>query len=308
MLVILEGVDGSGKSTLVDDFLLQLGDSAVTLHRGPIKTHPMHEYVHALRAYQPTTDKVVCDRWHVGELVYGPLYRGESKLTSAMETYVELFLTSRGALKLWVDTPFETVRVRLATRGEDFLQEQHLRLVWDFYRDHLPIRGWRSVSGKEQKQKRAELVADLITRAKRLCMTAPSTYWPGYVGPLNPRVLLVGNHHLNGQDRPNFGPLPWVPYEGSPGHYLMTAVASQRDFPRYGLVNPLQFDSDFARGFVGNLEEKPVFVAFGEKVASRLKTLGYDRIVVMQDPARGTQSPFTVSRYGEFLLERIRRA
>src|SRR4051812_12260533 len=132
-LILLEGVDGSGKSTLVDDFLLQLPHTGIHFSRGPLKLHPLIDYLLPLVDYRPGID-IVCDRWHLGELVYGPLYRARSRLTPAMELYIDLFLESRGALKLWVDTPFEQVQTRLKIRGEDFLQEQHVRLVWDFYR------------------------------------------------------------------------------------------------------------------------------------------------------------------------------
>lgn len=313
MLILLEGVDGSGKSTLVDDFLLQLHDEAVHYRRGPLKDHPLHEYLWPLVKYRTLLGpSVVCDRWHVGELVYGPLYRGASKLTPAMEAYIDAFLASRGALKLWVDTPFETVQIRLKTRGEDLLQEQHARLVWDWYRDHLPKRGWTAVSGVLQKQKRADEVENLITKARRLASSAISMHFSAYVGPPEPEVVLFGDHASLRQNRPKYDGLPWVPYEDSPGHYAISAVVSQQNFPSWGIAQPSMLaDPDWIT-YLSNLKKDvPILVVFGQQLRHIIRERGLERkfrIVFMQDPAKGTGSPFTVSRYGEHLLDRIQRA
>lgn len=313
MLIIVEGVDGSGKSTLVDEFNLSMPDDTVHLRRGPLKHHPLVEYLYPLAQYRPMqSQSVVCDRWHVGELVYGPLYRGMSKLTPAMEAYVDKFLESRGALKLWVDTPFETVQLRMSTRGEDFLQPQHARLVWDWYRDHLPRRGWRSVSGTLQKTKRAEVVEQLVKDARMLAVSATSTWFPWYVGPPEPEVVLFGDHAQVRTDRPRFRDLPWVPWEDSPGHYALSAIVSQTKFPKWGVARPQTLlDRDFTERLKHFKKNVPILVLFGDQLRAAVRQRGLERdfrIVHMQDPARGTGSPFTVSRYGEHLLERINRA
>jgi thymidylate kinase len=312
MLILIEGVDGSGKSTLVDEFNILMPDDARHFARGPLKQHPLVEYLYPLLNYHPIMSvPVICDRWHVGELVYGPLYRGSSKLTPAMEAYIDAFLRSRGALKLWVDTPYETVELRLKTRGDDLLQEQHQRLVWDWYRDHLPRRGWRSVPGNLQKTKRAELVRQLLKDAQMAASMATSIHYPHYVGPPEPEVVLFGDHVTTRQDRPTFDGLPWVPYEDSPGHYAISAVVSQAKFPSWGIASPrMLLDRDWIERMKRFKKDVPILVVFGQQYVAAMRQRGLERdfrIVQMQDPARGTGSPFTVSRYGEHLLERIKR-
>lgn len=313
MLVILEGVDGSGKSTLVDEFNLQMPDQTRHFRRGPLKNHPLIEYLYPLLDYKPMQEpSIIADRWHVGELVYGPLYRGVSKLTPAMEAYIDAFLESRGALKLWVDTPYETVQFRLQERGDDLLQEQHQRLVWDWYRDHLPKRGWKPIPGNLQKQKRADKVSGLIHTAKMFAASCMGTHYPGYVGPASPRVVLFGDHQMVRQDRPQYNGIPWVPYEDSPGHYVLSAIVSQHEFPSWGLAMPrMLMDQAFTTRLEHMDEDTPILVLFGAQLRAAVRERELEkkfRIVYMQDPAIGTKSPFTVSRYGEFLLERIRRA
>ena len=144
-LVIVEGVDGSGKSTFIQQLSQLFPDGTQNKHCGPLRQHPLNEYVMSLAGYRPHSDWILCDRWQVGEMVYGPLYRGTSKVTPAMDTYIEMFLRSRGAYRLMMNTPFSIVQRRLEERGEDFLQPQHIRLVLDYYTDYAEQHGWDSV-------------------------------------------------------------------------------------------------------------------------------------------------------------------
>ena len=69
MLIVLEGPDGSGKTTAVRK-LTQRGAlrGATVLHFGPIEKDPLEEYELALQWYRPgTRQHVICDRLHLGD-------------------------------------------------------------------------------------------------------------------------------------------------------------------------------------------------------------------------------------------------
>lgn len=122
MLVIIEGPDCAGKTTLAEN--MRRYTACKVLHRGPPEDDAFVEYTADLQSYQPEAigANVVCDRWHWGELVYGPMLRGESKLDEEAFRAVEDFLLVRGAVVayLW-DTPAELAR-RLVQRGDDLVK------------------------------------------------------------------------------------------------------------------------------------------------------------------------------------------
>lgn len=82
MLAVIEGPDGSGKTTLINTLKRNLGEHFLVLQRScpPKELHEIMEVLHWIRHRSPT-QKIVMDR-HPGisEPVYGPLFRGHSLL------------------------------------------------------------------------------------------------------------------------------------------------------------------------------------------------------------------------------------
>ena len=75
-VVILEGPDGAGKTTLYETQFKNLGFNLI--HNGVFPSPP--EAYSAYRDQQETIrklDKVVLDRSHISQAIYGPIYRGE---------------------------------------------------------------------------------------------------------------------------------------------------------------------------------------------------------------------------------------
>lgn len=135
MLVIIEGPDCAGKTTLADN--MRRFTAAKILHRGPPEDDPFVEYTAELEDYRPEGlgKNVVCDRWHWGEMVYGPLLRGESKLSWDDFRKVEDFLLKRGAVVafLW-DMPSELEK-RMKERGDDLVSAEMLESVAVLYEE-----------------------------------------------------------------------------------------------------------------------------------------------------------------------------
>jgi thymidylate kinase len=76
-IVLIEGVDGTGKSTLAHE-LHKHGSRRALLHAGPPRSLSIfNEYVQPLQiAYDGWT--VICDRWHLGEAVWPTIFGRES--------------------------------------------------------------------------------------------------------------------------------------------------------------------------------------------------------------------------------------
>jgi thymidylate kinase len=117
VLILIEGADGTGKSTLAGRILDAVGGGTYLHASAPVR-HPLVEYTEPLSREPAWERNIVCDRWHLGELVYGPRYRGKSGLTPEQFTAVDQFLDELGAVLvvLWDDIP--RLLDRHAERGE----------------------------------------------------------------------------------------------------------------------------------------------------------------------------------------------
>ena len=151
MLIVLEGPDGAGKTTLAKALMAGFyrkwpsGTFRIE-HRGPLRLNvdPVDEYT--LPDYDPAdmTNLVVCDRWHLSEAVYGPIYRGGSR---ADLVFHEKWLDDRGALKLYVTEPLRVLTARVSERGDDYIEVGHLaNIVRLFTRTLTGLSGWQTVN------------------------------------------------------------------------------------------------------------------------------------------------------------------
>lgn len=237
MLIILEGVDGAGKSTLAAQLAADIPGAEVR-HFSQPEAHPLTEYGLPIEAYRPgTRQHLICDRFHIGEMIYSELYRDGSLLGEAGFWWMRQLLKSRGALVLNVTAPLELIEQRLAERGEDFLESHHVAWVREeFLRWANLGDAWSPESPVPDGYRRA-LIAEAATRealANRVVGNLPH-----YVGPLMPDLLLVGD--TPNPDSARGYPLHstvFAPYPGSSGKYLIERVVLQAPNPdAIGLVN-----------------------------------------------------------------------
>lgn len=139
MIIIYEGADGVGKTTAVSLTIEQLHEEggAQVLHRGPPDAHPLVEYVYALEwmQRQHPSMHIICDRWHWGELIYGPIFRGETTFTSLSLAAVNEYLASVGAIVCFIDEQERVVRQRIEERGDDHHILPHLSDILMKYRN-----------------------------------------------------------------------------------------------------------------------------------------------------------------------------
>jgi thymidylate kinase len=149
MLIVLEGCDGVGKTYLAERLRTEIearGPGYVdVLHRG-VPTRPLSEE-YDLSWYRPgEKEHYVLDRWHLGEWVYGRLYRGRSELGIRGLARIDRQLRSMGALRIILDEDFIEIAERLADKGEDYLQPQHQTHVLSEYKMLAAHFGWQLLS------------------------------------------------------------------------------------------------------------------------------------------------------------------
>lgn len=139
MLIIFEGIDGGGKSTLAEAIHNKLAVRGETVFRYAhgVPTKPvLLEYTDDLVTYEPLAgEHVICDRLHLGQPVYGPLYRGEAgdSLGRGGRKFIDAFLNERGAIIVNLFADPDVLRQRYAIRGEDYLKDEHIETVLAAY-------------------------------------------------------------------------------------------------------------------------------------------------------------------------------
>jgi thymidylate kinase len=179
VIIILEGADGVGKTTaaaMIKRVIQSASLGGVALfHRGPPERDPLLEYTVDLEGF--TCDKTykwaVCDRWHWGELIYGPLYRGESLLSGAGHRAVDEFLARRGAIVVHLDARVDVIVQRVVERGDDYVLSEHLPFIVEEYRRiremHTPLQRYTMVDFDEGQ---ARYVVNLALRVNETTRSA----------------------------------------------------------------------------------------------------------------------------------------
>jgi len=281
-LIVIEGVDGAGKSTLIEK--LRDNDTHI-MHKGPMEGNVVAEYINPLLSYNQTHEGLtLCDRWHVGEMVYGPIYRGESKVNPGFKRYIEMFLDSRGALKVILDESLGEIHRRLQERGEDFLDREHVKEVWLFYRMYGADRGYHVLRDPDPDQ--------LLSQAAMLAkLTANLADFPTYVGNTKPDVLLVGQSTTF----PAF-----LPHLDNANELLFASIP---DNTRFGVVG-LEKHIDH----LWNALNGPKVIALGTAAAAFLKENEIPVRATVPHPHEILKySPSRAEEYGKTITSGVRR-
>lgn len=120
MIFIIEGPDGSGKTTLANKIAQMTGYKVV--HRTQPKTQEekdemMSDYLH----FANTTRNVILDRCWYSEMVYGKVMRDESYIDYPEMYALEKALLRHGAMIIYCTGPKSVLWKRATERGEDYI-------------------------------------------------------------------------------------------------------------------------------------------------------------------------------------------
>ena len=304
MIIVLEGVDATGKSTLAQK-AKQYYPAASLHHFGPPQSHPLKEYSFPAQHASIFDGVTVFDRYHWGELVYGPRYRGESLLGPEGFLWVELLLESRGAVTVVTTGDPDRILERVQKLEDDFVRmdRDHLKEMQDHFVDLIPHAATPIF--------RHDIDDGLIVSAPELVATARRrgrirediiAWYPEFIGSPYPDALLVGDRaeYIDGHV------FPFTPYPNTPGRYLMSSLLHTPIARSVGIVNARSTISG-AQNSISNLIKLlhgPPVVALSERASTILKTQKVEHRLIdsPETHARFVRRP---EAYAEFLMRGV---
>jgi len=145
MIIVLEGPDGAGKSTLAAEFVKR--GFRLAYHDNPPEfgEDKFETYTKTILGAIKTGEDVVFDRFAPSEHVYGLVRRGETQIGIEQLRLINRLLYSRGALTIFCLPPLETVEANWRARLKD-------ELVQDFSQLEKIYHAYGSLRSREYDQ------------------------------------------------------------------------------------------------------------------------------------------------------------
>lgn len=316
MLIIIEGTDASGKTTLASEIQREIvisnpSASTLTLHKGkpsqPTRLGVLDDYVLSTERDRHITSVAssfsISDRWHWGEATYAPLKRPETNkdgfglLGVAGWRWTELYLASRGASQFWLYQELEVIQKRLAERGDDYIEVHELEKILELYTNtaEQAINLEKLEPGEDSINQVTELAKYVIGRAKHIWWeTEKIRSFPTYIGVPLPEVLLVGDARR--LDEKDVSQLPFTPLVDSDGEFLLEALPDDA-WKKIGIVNI----NDYNFGTYNFIE---LWTALGRPNIVSLGKYASDAIEIYDIPPKKISRTFSPGSVKRLLSDR----
>ena len=190
MILILEGCDKTGKSTLAAKLSKELGFPILKTSAPKKGEDPYREYVTKILT---SNENIIFDRFHLGELVYGPIYRKKSQLDQAQFRSLELLLKARDARIIYCEAPKEFILQKFKEDNETFAQPSDIQLILDTY---------KSILSKTSLPVTIHSIQDNLAAIEAGETPDPLLINSRYVGALHPEILFIGEkNNLNARQK-----------------------------------------------------------------------------------------------------------
>lgn len=276
MIVILEGSDKVGKSTLGRHLAERY--KAELVHFSAPKGDPYKEYMGFLDHADPEKNYVL-DRFHVGELVYGELYRGKSKLSLDQMWYIDLRLMSHQCMLVHCSTDADTVKRKFIEDREESSKLEDVEKILSSFKNKVNLSLLKRFNYDWQSEGCLQILQsalDYMSSEPRLTKEEVKSY----LGAPEPKVLFLGDTRNERLKHKGV-------FESRSGKFLVKCIERVGGFNNHaaGITN-----SDLlTREFYEKLG-KPKIVCLGKK--SLLRT------TKMRLPAFHIQHPQWMFRFG----------
>jgi thymidylate kinase len=131
MIIILEGENKTGKTTLANYIIDNYGFDYVKCSQP--KGDPFEEYMEIIEEIKRTGKDTIIDRFHIGEFVWGPLYRGGSLLNIKHLDIIDKLLIENETYLFYCYDDIENIVERFDKEKEEFATKNKIKDVLSFY-------------------------------------------------------------------------------------------------------------------------------------------------------------------------------
>jgi thymidylate kinase len=152
MIIVIEGPDGSGKTTLAQQLSRQT--SYPIIHRSQPKSDEekklmMGMYLQAIKENK----NAIFDRCWYSEMAYGPVMRDASVISYPEMYELERMLAKNGAMIIYCTGPEPALWMRCQKRGEDYIKSRDdFKAIYTNYQNIMSVPHYVPVVKYEYKE------------------------------------------------------------------------------------------------------------------------------------------------------------
>ena len=279
MRLILEGIDGVGKSSILAE--IDRTHRIKTAHLGkPPKGVTAHQWSDYFRAHYDNFE--LLSRSHVSERVYGSLIRGKSLIDDWQNWLLNQQLRTRGFRIAFIERPFDIVKAQMAQRAEPSDYDMWVLKNWDAmrraYLEFLPPDLTLFIDNNRELTsavKKAAVAGAVLNYTNPMELRG--------IGSLTPKVILLGDEftrrrHAFAHAKPfDWGEASKMVFRAV-GHLDHVYIGNTR-YPDLGDIrSQFQLDAELRR-FPG----VPI-VTLGTEALTRLHRAGKDPVATIPHP------------------------
>jgi hypothetical protein len=258
-LIILEGPDGSGKTTLAK----ALEKAGYTYYHFGVPPPGADLFRFFMEPLLAATRPTVFDRCYPSNAIYEPVMRpGGAVLTDIQEALLTRVVAARGGQVVLCLPPWRTVLANwLKKKGEEYVQDvEKMENIYVLYRNLAMVRYEYPVFDYTRT-----VVGSYVAALSLQCNCVLPA---GMVGSPNARFLLVG-------ERPNpnsLTPLPFLDYRNSSGYLTECLWDAGYTEPELAFANA--FNANDQQTSFNDEEKRWTIIALGEVASASLHQQG----------------------------------
>lgn len=281
-MIILEGCDGTGKTTLAKKLIKDLG---LTYFKKSVpEGDPFQDYLKTIGEAEPT---YIFDRLYLGERVYPQVKPNRTPMALTKKQLLERLLNAKGAILLLCHGTNDQILETFLSRGEDFITFDEAKKVNSLYRvEYTQAMVYHKIA-INPKELTEQTYQDLLTylkakleKSQELHKRSLKFLNNGY-SYHDEKVVLVG-------DKPSLKTLfdeqhryAFSGYEGS-SLFLAECLGETSNPYRYYITNACKFGGQLTDKDISLLAEElsdfkfppSRLVAMGTEASTALKKLG----------------------------------
>ena len=134
MIIILEGCDKNGKTTLAHKLSQKLGWPIVKFSAPKNDEDVFKTYMQFILSRRIP---VILDRFYLGEKVYGQIFRGKSQLDYLQSRTLEGLLLTRRSINVYCQVPLKEIKKNFIKDKESFANVNQINVIVQSYQKVL---------------------------------------------------------------------------------------------------------------------------------------------------------------------------